>query len=127
MAAIRTQLEDAVIAALAPLKLATLPGGAAGGYLRCVEPYGGELEALEDLEDVERHLAGRAPGILVSTGPGTYRGIQVQHRRYTLDVKLQLIIVSTNMRSHAERNRGEPLTVPAGLRDPGIYQILEDS
>lgn len=125
MTAVRTQVEDAVLAGLLPLKLPQLGGGAAG-YLACLEPYGGQLDGSADLEQVEALLAGRFPGVLVYTDDGRYDSPALNLRRVTEEFAVVLVVLSDNLRDLQRRARGEISANPAAGKDPGIYQMLDD-
>lgn len=119
MKAIRTQIEDAVIASLQPLSRA------ADGYLRAIKPYRGELEGAANMDELRDSLRGMAPAALVSTGPGRYREMHTARRRAVMDMDVEILIVSASLRSNEDRMRGAgALTVPP-RGDPGIYLLLE--
>lgn len=107
---LRRRLEDAVIAALKGLP-----------YLRGARPYNGEMA---DPERVREALAGFYPGVLVATDDGAYRGLSVQQRRWTEEIKLELLVCSGNLRGREAQVRGDSRTDQKA--DPGIYAMLED-
>lgn len=103
---VRKAIEDAIIVQLGDL--------VTGGKVRTVRPYSGEL-AKGEAEDVMKALNGLAPGILVSTTHGGYRGIAVNRRRVRRDIDIPLYLVNVSQSSPEDRVRG----------DGGIYE-LED-
>jgi len=117
--ALRTRLEDGVIAALTPLKAPAL-GGALGGYLHTLAAYNGELEGRQ-FEDVKGALRQGAPAVLVFTTDGEYDAIDIRRRKATARIRVELLAVSANYRGREERTRGD-----GGANDPGLYQLVED-
>lgn len=99
---VRTRLEDAVVAVLDDLV-------GAGGMLRTVRPYAGELAAggASKPEAVMQALNGLAPGILVTTERGVFKGMSSNRRIYHRDIEVVLYLVSTNQASREDRVRGE--------------------
>jgi hypothetical protein len=116
--AVRADIERAVVATLSPLLTAS------GGYLAAIEVYRGELDEAS-LDQVFELIAGRVPAILVATGVGRYRSIQVQRRRASQDLRVELLLLSGSLRSLETRTHGEVPGSPPQA-DPGIYQMIED-
>lgn len=119
---IRTDIEDAVIVALEPLKKLAL-GGSASGYLHSLKVYAGEFEGLsgDSLDHLREEVRGQTPSILVGTGAGNYDEQDIRRRRATNRMTVHILIVSNCMRAMGSRTQG-------GLsgEDPGIWKILED-
>jgi len=111
----RRDIENAVIRELSPL-LRTR-----GRYLKAIEPYNGPLAPEADDHDLVRVLLGRAPAVLVSTGSGDYDRVNIRRRMAQLDIQVELLVLSGNLRSGESRNRGDGFDP-----DPGVYQIIED-
>jgi hypothetical protein len=97
----RARLEDAVADALGDLV------GADG--ILTVRPYAGELAAGGQArpEAVMQALNGLAPGILVTTERGVFKGMSTNRRVYHRDIEVVLYLVSKNQRSREARTRGE--------------------
>lgn len=112
---VRTRVENAVIALLAPLHFK-----AKDGYLRTLRVYAGDLTPSREEEDFQRVTQGNLPGVLVSTGEGTYERLTMG-RKADLHFNIELLVGSCNLRSQEDRFRGDGIS-----RDPGIYQILDD-
>lgn len=115
MKALRTRLEDSVVAEL-EMNLGT---AAEGGYLRLVKAYAGDIGPTRTDDDLMRLTQGVAPAVLVQTGDGTYNDHTIG-RIATLDIVLNLFLVSQNLRSQEDRVRS---TEDA---HPGIYEMIED-
>ncbi len=115
MSALRTRLEDAVVSELD----ANLGAGAEGGYLQLVVPYAGDIGPARTDDDLMRLTQGKAPAVLVQTGDGTYNDHTIG-RIATLDLVLNLFLVSRNLRSQEDRVRSEEDA------HPGIYEMIED-
>jgi hypothetical protein len=93
----RADIEDAVIALLKDM---VRPGG-----VQTVRHYAGEM-GVDTAEDVMAALGGAAPGILVTTDRGLYKGITVQRDRYRRDVEVVLYLVSVSQSTREARLRG---------------------
>ena len=117
MGAPRTQIEDKVIALLAPLRK-----DQTGGYVKQIRPYT-ELGEWSK-EEILRVLGGAAnlPGLLVGTGSERWHGVSTGLRRGYNKLEVEILCCSGSMRSRGARARGGG---PAD-GDPGIYQMLED-
>lgn len=121
---LRKQVEDAVIARLAPLLRPTLSGGTSTGYLKAIKEYAGEL-AGKELADLKDKLAGQTPGLLVATGRGAYDEVSARRARARKNLDVEILVVSSNMRGLSERAVGSAGdTSPPN--DPGVYAIMED-
>jgi len=122
MPALRTQIEDAVIAALTPL-LKPGKGGAADGYLVTLKPYQGPPSPESD--DVKRLLDGGGPALLVTTEDAGYDEITM--RRRTAEMTLQIVIyaLSNHTRNFEARARGDVRSTQLS-EDPGLYQLMQD-
>lgn len=105
----RAQVEDAVLALLAPL---TIPGG---GYVQVLKPFAGDLSPARDDEYFQRVTQGALPAVLVSTGDGEYER-RTMGRVTDLDFDVQLLIGASNLRSPEHTHRG----------DLGLYKLIED-
>ncbi len=116
MTALRTQLEDAVIA-----KLDRLKRNQSGGYCHTIAPYNGEFAPGRQDEHFQRVTRGALPAILVTTGDGAYTDLTMG-RQADLDFTVELLIASGNLRSLEDANRGDDSL----SQDPGIYQMIED-
>jgi hypothetical protein len=103
-AALREQLELAVIADLKKLGLV-------------VRAYEGEIGdgSAERLDAIRMSLKGITPGVLVTTADATFTTDNLQRRRYTRALELQLVVVAKSLRSRHEQRLG----------DKGIYRLLE--
>ncbi len=95
MTAVRTQVRDAVIALLQPLKTA--------GTVAVVRKYAGELGG-DEADDVMRALNGCAPGVLVAVEQGAYRGVDVRRRKYRRDLAIVLYLVSVSQANPEARD-----------------------
>jgi hypothetical protein len=123
---IRQMVEDAALALLRPLEVR------AGGYLETLQPYNGELDSEEGLDNLVKQALGGAPLVLVGAQESKVTGGGTAKRRYREDVLLELAVVSTNLRGLGARTRVGPdagpqsdaNAIPTG--DPGVYRILED-
>lgn len=120
--AMRTQIEQAIVARLAGKKYAA--GGT--GYLRAIEAYNGDLTGAEGVDDMKRLVGGRCPAVLVSTSDGSYQSIQVQRRKAILDLQVELLVIASSYRSREARTQGKPVAAPQPGEDPGIYRVIED-
>lgn len=86
------------------------------GGLRAVRLYEGELgEGADRLEAVKRSLNGVAPAALIATGDARFTTVNLQRRRFTRDLDLQLVVVARSLRTRADQRNG-PV---------GIYALLE--
>jgi phage gp37-like protein len=96
------QLEDAALAALAPLKTAV--------GIRTIEPYAGQLE----VDDIHR-ITIRFPCVYVIAD-----GMKVSRRNNAEEcvMSLMLLIGDKNYRSNQAAARGDAST-------PGVYEILK--
>jgi hypothetical protein len=92
--AVRTQVNEAIVAMLAGL--------AGGGLVRTVRSYEGEL-GHEDVEDVLRTLSGIAPAILVAVEQAAFRGVDVRRRTYRRDLLIVLYMVSVSQKTPEAR------------------------
>lgn len=115
MTALRTQLEDGVVKDLET----NLGAEAEGGYLQLVRAYAGDIGPTRTDDDFLRMTQGKAPAVLVQTGDGAYSDHTIG-RIATLDIVLNLLIVSRNLRSQEDRVRSEEDA------HPGIYEMIED-
>lgn len=97
------QIEDAIIAALAPLKVSL--------GIREIKSYQGELEE-EDL----KKMAGKFPAIYVVYGGSGYgaHGARKQEK-----MGLELFVCDKSLRSEEEARRG-------GAANPGTYKMLRE-
>ena len=108
-------MEISVVTRLGPLRMPS-------GYLQTIKVYQGALDPdPDDDPDVARVAQGRSPAVLVTTGDGDYRDITLPLREATLETTVELLVFSSNLRSHEAKARGDGIS-----RDPGIYQIIED-
>jgi hypothetical protein len=98
MTAVRAMLEDAVVTLLQDL---VAPLG-----IRTIRAYAGEM-GTGTAEDMMRALNGLAPGILVSTDRGTYKGISVHRDSYHRDIELVLYLISSVQSTREDRLRGD--------------------
>jgi Domain of unknown function (DUF1834). len=114
------EIEDGVLIRLAGLMREN------GGFLFALEPYNGEIDERDGVDDFYRELIGRAPAVLVSTSAGRYRSQSVRATEYRHDVTIEILAVSNSLRGHTDRTRGEVGTgsedAPTG--DPGIYHMV---
>lgn len=97
------QIEDAVLAALEPLK---------SSGVRTVEPYSGQLD-VEEIEEVTI----RFPCIYAIAGPIKST---IKNKLDESTISLSLIVGDRNLRGSASVTRGDTTS-------PGVYQILEDA
>lgn len=116
----RTMLERAVVQALGPLRKQQ------GGYCEFVGEYAGELDDIQDEDDIADTLRGRVPAVLVSTGDDTYQ-LDVSKRRARIDLQFGLLLVSQHLRSHESRTQGDIVSYTNPKADPGVYQMLADA
>jgi len=97
------QTEDAVLAALEPLK---------SSGVRTIEPYSGQLD-VEELEEVTI----RFPCIYVIAGPIKST---IKNKLDESVISLTLIVGDRNLRGSASVTRGDTTS-------PGVYNILKDA
>lgn len=114
-----TTLENALIAALAPMLKIN------GGYLRAVERYNGELGG-DDLDDVKRRLSGRCPGVLVAAHAARYATRNIQRLRFDKAISVDVWMVSNHLRSREARMAGDVVSAADATADPGLQQIEHD-
>lgn len=114
----RAMLEEGLAAALAPLLRVN------GGYLTAIEPYNGELDRADGVEDIFRALLGRSPAILISSSLATVRTRSLRRTRSLSSLNLELLVVSNHLRSPATRNLGDHVSALDPTADPGSYQML---
>lgn len=137
MTAIRTIVEDAVVAELRRLRMPSVGGPAdlaflgpdrAGkpGYLRTVGFYGGQIDSAQDLQEAEAFASGCMPAILVYTDDGQFTPVTLNRRRVRDDMTLVLVIMVANDRDYESRVRGEAPASAYANRNPGINQTLDD-
>lgn len=119
---LREDIEDRAIDLLTQLKKQG-KGGAAGGYLNAVELYSGDVRPQEDDDALKELLQGGMPCVGVMTGAGNYGDFRQRHLDGEIELVVDVLVVSGNLRSRAARNRGD-VTGPPG--DPGAYAIMED-
>lgn len=120
MAAVLTQLQDAVIARLAPLKKPVLGGGATG-YLKALKTYHGELDG-KKLEELRDALADQTPAVFVGGIEGDLRSVSLSRRRAVQQLVLELMVCVGTQRDQEARARGGH----SGDAEPGAYQVLQD-
>jgi hypothetical protein len=120
--ALRTQIEDAVIAALTPLKLPG-KGGGAQGYLATLKPYQGPPTPESD--DVKRLLDGGGPALLVTTEDARFFDWTPRRRLAEVTFELVVYLLADHQRGFEARARGDVRSSETG-KDPGVYQIIED-
>lgn len=120
----RQAIEDVVLCRLAGLDAAN------GGFVRHLGPYNGD-DAGDAEEDMYRHLVGKAPAILVTTGTAQSRGKSIRATDDEDDLNVEVLVVSTHWRDPVDRVRarqeaGEPNgdRPPRPLADPGAYHML---
>ena len=122
MPALRTQIEDAVIAALTPL-LKPGKGGDPDGYLVTLKPYQGPPSP--DSEDIKRLLDGGGPALLVTTEDSSFAEWLPKRRQAEMTLQIVIYALSNHTRSYEARARGDVSSSLAN-QDPGLYQLLED-
>lgn len=98
-AAVRTQIEDSVVARIAPLKMR--------GVIASVKPFNGVIDTDEDIADIKRILNGQYPGVLVRCKGASYHEVQVQRRRVVKDQSIEIFVVSASQRSREENVRNK--------------------
>lgn len=124
--ALRTQLEDAAIAAIRPLATGALGGN---GYIECLQPYQGSLSPTEvNAEDIKRVTGGRSPAVLVTTGDESSYDIRTIGHDDTVEATtLEILLVAKSERSAEHAARGDAgQGVPAIDQFPGMYKMIED-
>lgn len=119
MPAVRTQIENGVVAALEDLLAETL-GGTSEGYLRAIKAFNGESKP-----DFRLALGGRLPGVLVATARATYGKPDVSRVRATMRLDVDVYCCSNSMRSREARTQGAQ-TAGDPDPDPGIWALMED-
>lgn len=97
------QIEDAVLAALEPLK---------SSGVRTIEPYSGQMD-VDELEEVTM----RFPCIYVIAGP---LKSTIKNKLDESTISITLIVGDRNLRGSASVTRGDTTS-------PGVYKILEDA
>lgn len=109
MAAVSVQIEDAVIAALQPLKALGLDGLAA---------FSGEVD--EELTDIRLLFNGRFPSIGVAVERGRFRSISVAKRRFLKEQSVEIYVLGASLRSREEVRRDD---VTGG--DVSVTRLIE--
>lgn len=110
MSTVRRQIEDAVVAALVPLK----PQG-----LTSARAWNG-LVVVEDLADIKRVTNGQYPAALVAAPGRNYKTMALSRRRSVGEQRIEVVIAATSLRSREEATRD---VVTGGA--PGIYKVME--
>jgi hypothetical protein len=108
--AVRTQIEDGVIALLAPL---------VGPVVRGARPWQGEIT--EDMKDPWRAFQTQGPAILVKTTDATFEPVQLMRKRVRGTYTVEVTVVSPSQRSPEEAARDD--VVGGGA---GAYLIMEE-
>ena len=116
----RVMIERAFVLALASLRRLT------GGYLFELGEYNGEL-AGNDVGEVATRLQGRLPAILVTTGRGTYESVSVAKRTLRGSLEVEIIALSSHLRSREARTQGDERSAIDPSADPGVYKLLADA
>jgi hypothetical protein len=123
----RTLLQNKVIELLQPLKLLSLGGTDAGGFLRAIIPISFRVTAddPDTIDMLETAVGSRTPAIAVAVldlhpqqagGPGRSSG----------ELELHLYFLTAHHRDKTEgRARGDVLSAVDLKADPGVYAIVE--
>ena len=116
----RTRLERAVLARLEKYSQR------AGGYLEALDPYNGEIDEVQAVDDIIRALRGRTPGVLVLVGTCTYENVSVRKAQLRAEYRIEILCSSKHWRTDAARNSGDVASQGTAQADPGINRILYD-
>lgn len=107
------ELEDSMILELARFHTS------AGGYYKRIADFERNVEG--PLDEVFDQLMGMAPAVLVRCADVVDAGSMPAKKAQRFLVTCELYFVSTTLRSHSARQRGD------GVGDPGIYGMLADA
>lgn len=114
--ALRTEIEDGIIALLRPLLVENK-----GGYLKAVAPYQGPIEPDPEDENLSRVLNGRTPAVLVTTGDSEFGDVGMMGRLVDERIFVHTLCCESNFASQEKKARGSD----AGS-SPGLYKIMQD-
>lgn len=115
MTALRTLIEDDMLAALTPLLKSE------GEYLGTLKAYHGEITGIggdKSLDEI-RNLIGAMPAALIMTGGARFSNASMAADSAVVEMDCTVLCVTDNLRSRSKRARGDGT-------DPGMWQMLED-
>lgn len=119
----RTLIRDALIARLAPLKIA------AGMYLASVvtipRPIRGDGDDL-GLSELEKAAQATAPAVAIAIGGAKPEGGSLDGLEGFADVEIAIYVVSKHARDlNAGRLYGDAVSAASNTKDPGLFAMLE--
>ncbi len=125
MISIRQQIEDGIIDAIGDQLLKSKNPRA--GYLKAVEPYNGQIDQVDGINDFITAYRGRSPFVLVAPGGAQFDGQSISKTRFERTITIDLYFGSNHMRTRASRHRKDIVATDKDeTADPGIYTTIED-
>lgn len=118
----REAVEDLFMASIQDLHRQAVPAM----YLRHIGPYNGEINRIEEIEDIARLLRGRSPAVLVTASGANIATKGMNRRRFDRILDLEVFIISNHLRDRESRHRRDQISEVVVTADPGIYQIIDD-
>lgn len=99
-----------------------------GGFLRAIEPTDIETRGKFDREAAEvilQELAGRTPGVLVTTGDMPFQTAGSSPFAWRGELEVHVYILVNSLRSRIARVAGDVTSAAEETADPGAYAITE--